>query len=67
MLQGAFQGTPQQPAVKTAPCVACGSAIPQGSRFCPECGASQAPSACKDCGKQLAPGAKFCPECGAKQ
>lgn len=69
MVQGAFQGAqqPQQPAAQTVPCVSCKAPIPQGSKFCPECGAGQLANACKDCGKPLTPGAKFCPECGAKQ
>jgi len=71
MMQGAFQGAqqtaPAQPQTQTVPCVSCAAPVAAGSKFCPECGASQAGSACKDCGKPLAPGAKFCPECGAKQ
>ena len=60
----------QQPAAAhtaTAPCVACGKAIPAGSRFCPECGAVQAAAnKCKVCGAELNAGAKFCPACGQK-
>ena len=71
MMQGAMQSQ-QQPAAPapqaaTAPCVACQQPMPLGSKFCPQCGASQAAATCADCGKPLAPGAKFCPECGAKQ
>lgn len=71
MMQGAMQAG-QQPAAPapqaaTVACVSCAQPIPEGSRFCPQCGASQATSVCTDCGKPLAPGAKFCPECGAKQ
>ncbi|MGI6689217.1 MAG: SPFH domain-containing protein [Christensenellales bacterium] len=71
MLQGAFSGAQQpqaaQPAVQTVPCVSCQKPIAPGSKFCPECGASQAGSACKACGKALDAGARFCLECGAKQ
>lgn len=68
------QGMYQQP---TKSCVKCGSVIPAGNAFCPNCGASQAqqqaPQAqvqaqtsdkCSKCGNVLAAGAKFCPNCG---
>ncbi len=46
-------------------CGKCGAAIPQGTKFCPECGAP-AGRACPKCGATVkASGAKFCPECGA--
>ncbi|MEA5016596.1 MAG: SPFH domain-containing protein [Candidatus Limiplasma sp.] len=57
------------PAQATTPCVSCGHAIPTGSRFCPECGATQAvaaPTSCAACGASLAPGSKFCGSCGQK-
>jgi membrane protease subunit (stomatin/prohibitin family) len=71
------QGMYQQP---TKTCVKCGSLIPQGNAFCPNCGASQAQgtsqgptqqekpkggSFCPQCGNAVASGAKFCPNCGA--
>jgi len=69
MMQGAMQSQqqPAAPQAATVACVACAQPIPQGSKFCPQCGANQAAGVCSDCGKPLAPGAKFCPECGAKQ
>jgi membrane protease subunit (stomatin/prohibitin family) len=48
-------------------CVRCGAAIAPNTKFCPECGASQAAPKCVGCGAMLPPGTKFCPECGAKQ
>lgn len=42
-------------------CIQCGKTIPDGVKFCPECGAAQG-LVC--CGKPLPPGTKFCPECG---
>ena len=73
MFSQAFQQPAAQPAVQPAAamtaCVACGKAIPAGSKFCPECGAKQevAGGFCNACGAKLNPGAKFCPECGTKQ
>jgi membrane protease subunit (stomatin/prohibitin family) len=53
-------------AVAGAKCVKCGAAMPAGSKFCSECGASQAPAKCSNCQRELKPGAKFCDECGTK-
>jgi membrane protease subunit (stomatin/prohibitin family) len=47
-------------------CVKCGAAMPSGSKFCHECGASQAAVKCTNCQHELKPGAKFCDECGTK-
>lgn len=63
---------PAQPAVAVAPAggtvtCACGAVIPQGSKFCPECGAKMPTKRfCTNCGAQCQEGAKFCPECGNK-
>ncbi|MBQ7373132.1 MAG: SPFH domain-containing protein [Clostridia bacterium] len=73
MMAGAFnpvqplnQTIPQQQA-NTQSCSACGKAIPQGSKFCPECGAKQAvASFCPECGAKVNAGAKFCSACGHK-
>ena len=60
-------------------CPACHSRVPQGYRFCPQCGnpitaeapdrAAPPPAAgpvfCRKCGKPLQPSAKFCTSCGA--
>lgn len=56
------------PQTATVPCIACGKQIPQGSKFCPECGAAQTPQqkTCANCGAKLEASAKFCPECGQK-
>jgi membrane protease subunit (stomatin/prohibitin family) len=50
----------------TTKCVKCGAAMPAGSKFCSECGASQAAAKCSNCQHELKPGAKFCDECGTK-
>ncbi len=57
----------------STPCSKCGALVPQGTRFCPSCGAPMgaAPAAaaagapCPKCGQPTAAGAKFCPSCGA--
>jgi predicted transglutaminase-like cysteine proteinase len=47
----------------------CGSTVAGGSRFCPSCGAPQAPQVpaikfCPNCGTQNAAASSFCPQCG---
>ncbi len=44
-------------------CPACGSAIEDGARFCPSCGASLT-TRCATCGADLPEGARFCSACG---
>ena len=46
-------------------CVSCGTHIPSGAKFCPECGFNNTEIIC-ECGNKLLPKAKFCPECGKK-
>jgi membrane protease subunit (stomatin/prohibitin family) len=55
--------TPPSPPPAGAPCVKCGATVPQGSKFCPSCGAPQQ-STCPSCGAAVPSGAKFCPSCG---
>ena len=45
-------------------CTSCGAQVPEGSKFCPECG-SEIRDLCPNCGAPLT-GTKFCPECGHK-
>jgi membrane protease subunit (stomatin/prohibitin family) len=52
------------PQTALGPCIACGHAIAEGSKFCSDCGASQAAAACSNCQQALAPTAGFCPNCG---
>lgn len=47
-------------------CTTCSAAVPEGAKFCNECGA-QLSVACVKCGVSLPAGAKFCNECGAAQ
>ena len=43
----------------------CGAAVPEGKRFCVECGAPS-PAPCPSCGSFNPPFAKFCGDCGAE-
>jgi membrane protease subunit (stomatin/prohibitin family) len=64
--QAAQQGGAAAAAVGTTTCPQ-GHTVPQGAKFCPECGARmpEQPSTCPN-GHPVPPGAKFCPECGAR-
>lgn len=58
---------PQQAQPAGAACPSCGKTVPQGSKFCPECGAQQATASfCPECGAKVSAGAKFCASCGKK-
>lgn len=50
-------------------CAKCGSDVPEGNRFCSNCGTevsavSAAPAACPSCGAEVSPDIKFCGQCG---
>lgn len=67
-----FGSQPQQEKTQNVPmttCGQCGNQIPQGTKFCPQCGASTTKDLkkCIKCGKDIEKGMKFCPECGASQ
>lgn len=60
------QTPPAASAPATVPCQSCGASMPQGAKFCPECGKapqSQAAGTCPKCGAAIS-GGKFCPQCG---
>lgn len=46
-------------------CPKCGKTVPEGSKFCPECG-QKFQFRCSKCKKDVTYGAKFCPHCGTK-
>lgn len=57
-------------AASTTTCAKCGAPLPEGAKFCLECGEAVviAPAGtvvCPECGKTVLKG-KFCPECGHK-
>src|ERR671927_138131 len=45
-------------------CPSCQATVPEGGKFCMECG-SPLPRRCPACGHSVLAAAKFCPECGA--
>ena len=62
----AQQYTPQQPQQPQGGVTcSCGAQLPQGTKFCPQCG-SKIGNFCPECGGEIQVGAKFCPECGTK-
>ena len=46
-------------------CAKCGANLPEGSKFCLNCGA-KVPNKCSQCKTDLPETAKFCPHCGAQ-
>ena len=50
-----------------AACTSCSVDLPEGARFCFNCGATQAAPVCTSCGAQLVAGARFCMSCGLAQ
>ena len=46
-------------------CPGCGKSLPEGAKFCMECGQSLAVK-CPNCGSEMPMGAKFCLQCGTK-
>lgn len=48
-------------------CPKCNSRVPDGSKFCLQCGEKiNTPQFCNHCGKKILPNTKFCSECGTK-
>lgn len=58
-----------QPPNQGVPCKNCQHTMPEGAKFCSNCGEKAEQTAkkfCTECGHQNAPNAKFCEECGNK-
>lgn len=55
-----------QPAVKTLICQNCNASVPEGMKFCGECGSPvvKPKRICSNCGFEIPDGMKFCGECG---
>lgn len=51
---------------KGAVCFSCSHSLPDGAKFCPNCGVEQKVVAkfCSECGAKREPSAKFCSSCG---
>ena len=69
-MNGTNGTAPTPTAQETMTCPKCGASIPNGSKFCLECGekVEVIPDnmvVCPECGKTVVKG-KFCPECGHK-
>jgi membrane protease subunit (stomatin/prohibitin family) len=47
-------------------CPNCESEVPEGAKFCPECGQPLRAPECPACNVEVPTDAKFCPECGQK-
>ncbi len=63
MFSEAVTGAKNKRRQVTIQCIKCGACIPGKSKFCPECGATQALS-CPKCGEPISRGSKFCVNCG---
>ena len=65
MFTDALSGAKDSKRQVTVQCIKCGATIPGKSKFCPECGATQALS-CPKCGEPVSKNSKFCVNCGEK-
>lgn len=59
----------QKPLISGSACsdTACGAVLPNGARFCPQCGKAQLVNFCGSCGYQYQGAERFCPTCGSKR
>ena len=48
----------------SASCHACSAVLPQGAKFCVECGVKQRSRFCTECSFKFTSSEKFCPDCG---
>lgn len=73
MMQQPMQQQPvQQPQQAMLTCSNCHAQVPEGTKFCNNCGTKIVPPTpagaitCPECKKPVPEGTKFCPECGTK-
>jgi membrane protease subunit (stomatin/prohibitin family) len=64
--QAPVAAAPVAPAQVMIACPNCQTALPQGTKFCSNCGSPTAPPKpkCFNCQAEITEGAKFCPNCG---
>ena len=65
----AGQAPAQQPTKQATVKCKCGKDVPEGTKFCPECGekvVKPGTASCPKCSAEVAEGTKFCPGCGNK-
>ncbi|MEO0293067.1 MAG: SPFH domain-containing protein [candidate division WOR-3 bacterium] len=67
MIPEIMQKTIEEKKGSLANCERCGYSLPQGAKFCPNCGEKVGKILCSKCKKEIPKNAKFCPQCGAKQ
>lgn len=56
--------------LKSINCDKCGESVPNGTKFCPNCGeqvvVKMVPDKCISCGGEILKDRKYCPDCGGK-
>lgn len=62
-----FAPKSQAKETKKIKCPQCGNEVPEGSKFCGNCGTKVEEVVCKNCGKKLEPDARFCGNCGTRR
>lgn len=62
--RGEGSTTAPAPASIDLSCVACGTKLAEGDRFCPSCGKEITARVCHSCGAPIPEGSYFCPSCG---
>jgi len=62
--RGEVPTTRPRPPLTGLSCVACGTKLSEGNRFCPNCGKEVAVRVCHFCSAPIPEGSKFCPSCG---
>lgn len=68
MIPGMMQGSGEKKDTSGGEkCPECGKSVPQGAKFCPNCGEEiEGKQFCPECGSEISSDAKFCSNCGKK-